>query len=366
MLSFNDYKRINKSKNLGSARRENSEYIMEQTFDEDLAYRYCYIYDYYHDDQHSLSIGMTYDKTTKIGLDAKFLVTQYGTLSKDQVEYHLMLRRTQKPLSYYSESFGKNAEFPIGLYIDIPDSKNIYRKWMICSRDMEPDFVKYSILPCNYFFHWVKDGKLNQMWGIARLRNSYNSGIWTDYKITSVENQDQLWLPRNNITNQIFYDDRFIISDIIPEPVTWKVSKVENIHPFGINKIVLSQDKFNSHTDYVNYETGEMYANYYSIPIASDKNDFSLQYTGNKEIKVGGSYRTITAILNSEKIIPELIKWKFIIGDEDVTILIDKQVCEDSIKIRFLGDENYLGEILKIQAIYDDLNAELSINIAAL
>lgn len=366
MLSFNDYKRINKATSLGSARRENASDIMEQTFDEDNAYRFCYIYDYEHDDQRSLASGMTYENTTKTGIDTKYLVTQYGTLSKDQVEYHLLFRNTQDPLPYYTDSFGRNAEFPIGLYIDIPDSRDIFRKWIICSKDMEPDFVKYSILPCNYNFHWVKNGNLYQMWGIARLRNSYNSGVWTDYKITSVENQDQLWLPRNEISNQLFYDDRFIISDIIPEPIAWKVSKVENIHPFGINKIVLAQDKFNANTDYINYETGEMYANYYVAPINANENDFSLQCPGGQEIKVGGSYRTITATLNDENILPELISWQFLIGDEDATLLIDKQQYEHAIKIRFLGDESYLGETLKIQAKYENLRAELPINITAL
>lgn len=109
-----------------------------------------------------------------------------------------------------------------------------------------------------------------------------------------------------------------------------------------------------------------MYANYYSAPIASDENDFSLQYTGSKEIKVGGSYRTITAILNNEAILPELISWKFIIGNEDVAALIDQKTSENTIKIRFPGNENYLGETLKIQATYEDLNAELPLNIVAL
>lgn len=172
MLKLNDYRRIRGKTNVATARREKSHNIYDQTFSEDIGYRYCYIYDYDHDDQKNVDKGMTYKHTSKTGVDAKYYVTQYGSLSKDQVEYHIQFRRNQKPLSYYSESFGKNAEFPIGLYIDIPDEKDVYRRWLICSRDMEPDFVNYSVLPCNYNFHWVKNGKTFQMWGVARLQSS--------------------------------------------------------------------------------------------------------------------------------------------------------------------------------------------------
>lgn len=172
MMNFNDYKRIQSVKTMPQKRRQYAHDIFNQTFDEDAAYRQCYIYDYERDDHKDMAKGMSHDGSSKTAIDTKYLVTQYGSLSKDQVEYHLVFRYGQEPLSYYSESFGNNAEFPIGLYVDVPDENGVYRRWMICSRDMEPDFVKYSILPCNYLLHWVKNGKLFKMWGIARLRNS--------------------------------------------------------------------------------------------------------------------------------------------------------------------------------------------------
>ncbi len=172
MMNFNDYKRIQSAKTMPQKRRQYSHDIFNQTFDEDAAYRQCYIYDYEHDDHKDMAKGMSHEGSSKTAIDTKYLVTQYGSLSKDQVEYHLVFRYGQEPISYYSESFGANAEFPIGLYVDVPDENGEYRRWMICSRDMEPDFVKYSILPCNYLLHWVKNGRLFKMWGIARLRNS--------------------------------------------------------------------------------------------------------------------------------------------------------------------------------------------------
>lgn len=268
---------------IGEVHKRNSDLIMNQTWDNDIQSKKCYIYDYYHDAEGE-----------KTPIDAKFIVTQYGSLSKDQVEYHIMFRPTSPcPLDYYKgkQSDTYNAEYPIGLYIDIPDANGVYRKWLICSSDNEQQFVKHSILPCNYEFKWILDGKKYSMWGVARLRNSYNSGLWTDYMTTVVENQDQMWLPMNEISAKLYQGDRIIISALIEKPITWEISKVENIHPFGLNKLTLAQDKFNPEKDYVNFETGEMYADYYKSAITPEVPKTSLPYPA--EIKMVGKVNSL-------------------------------------------------------------------------
>jgi len=267
-MNFLKYKNMlsNQSEQIGQIQKRNADMIMNATWDRDIQSKKCYIYDYYHDKDGE-----------KTPIDAKFIVTQYGSLSKDQVEYHIMFRpMSECPLDYYEE-YNKlyNADYPIGLYIDIPDAQGIYHKWMICSSDREQQFVKHSVLPCNYEFKWILDGIKYSMWGIARMRNSYNSGLWTDYLTTIVENQDQIWLPMNDISSKLYYGDRIIVSALIEKPITWKISKVENIHPFGINKLTIAQDKFNEQKDYVNIETGEMYADYYKSAIPLEEPDIA-------------------------------------------------------------------------------------------
>lgn len=367
MVTFSDYRRIQSVRTLPQKRRQDAHDIFNQTFDEDMAYRLCYIYDYAHDDAPDKAVGMEYGRTTKTPIDTKYLVTQYGSLSKDQVEYHLVFRYGQKPVPYYVDSFGRNAEFPIGMYIDIPDENDVYRKWMICSRDREPDFIKYSVLPCNYYLHWVThDGKLRKMWSIARLRNSYNSGIWNDYRMTTVENQDQVWLPRNAISNQLFYDDRFVISDMIPEPIVWKISKVENIHPFGINKLTLAQDMFNKDTDYVNWETGEMYADYYKRPLESPVHDFYLEYEGDKVIKVRGLKRIIRVHHLPDVDIHDL-EWKMEIDGHPADEIVDLEYVDDkTVSIYFKGGNEFLGSILCITAKAGKKESKLEVKVVAL
>ena len=128
-----------------------------------------------HDDQKSKNKGMTYfPETTKTPVDLKFIITQYGSLSKDQIEYHIQFKpswRFEEPayMKEYETKF--QAEIPIGAYVDIPDDQGIYHKWLICSKEIGNQFIKYSVLPCNYYFHWVCGGKKYDMWGVARLRS---------------------------------------------------------------------------------------------------------------------------------------------------------------------------------------------------
>ena len=175
----------------GQARKANSDMIMLNTWDNDIQSKKCFIYDYYHDKE-----------GCKTPIDAKYIVAQYGSLSKDQVEYHILFKPNSGcVLDYYKEYQDKyNADYPIGLYIDIPDAEGNYKKWLICSSDREQQFIKHSILPCNYEFKWIHNGEKYSMWGVARMRNSYNSGLYVDHSTTIVENQDQMWLPMNDIS----------------------------------------------------------------------------------------------------------------------------------------------------------------------
>ena len=51
MISFNEAKRIyGSNKTIGQQVKEESDWLMEQSWDGDVASKVCYIYDYFHDD----------------------------------------------------------------------------------------------------------------------------------------------------------------------------------------------------------------------------------------------------------------------------------------------------------------------------
>lgn len=372
MINLSSYKRMLSGGNSSVAQthKKHSDLVMEATWDRDIQSKRCYIYDYYHDsEKDKYTINPAEDKS-KTPVDVKFIVTQYGTLSKDQVEYHIQFKPSHECELDYFESYRSKyyAEYPIGLYIDIPDEKDVYRRWLICSRDYELDFVKYSVLPCNYNFHWVNNGNLYQMWGVARLRNSYNSGLWTDYLFTSVENQDQMWLPMNDISVDLYYDQRIVISvQALKEPLTWSISKPENIHPFGLNKLTLKQVKFDPTTDvkingiwYADYNKSlvkpEPIDEYVENNTSSEKYILiSPEFTIVKALGVPKEFTINTKNELGENITTTQYEVNFFIEDmvipnEEFNLILDgnkTSIC--------ISDDTYLGELVKME-IKDILN----------
>lgn len=379
----------NGAKTIGQIHKENSDFVMEQTFENDIQTRVCYIYDYYRDDQKSKKDHMTYENTTKTKIDAKFIVKTYQSIDKDQVEYYLQFRPSQPTefsegdeLYYFEKEYRSrygNLDF-IGLYVDIPDDKGIYRKWMIVKKEIANQFIKYLILPINYELMWVEhNGQeriLRRMWCTLRSQNSYNSGLWSNYTFTSMENQKKVWLPLNPITEKFWYTNdntqnmRVLVGALTEKPVAWTISKVENANELGIQMLTLYQDFFNEHTDYVNLETGEMYADYYSSdispidptePTPTPSFKYGTITASTSTIKIGGSYKTLTTSVYDENgtditdsYSDAVFNWTCSIEDADSTELATVITWLDGTtfnkkKIKFSNNRSYLEKILKVK-----------------
>lgn len=303
--------------------KSEADMVMNLTWDNDPQSKVAYIYDYFHDDQPEIKDHMTYENTTKTRIDIKFIVKSYQSMDKDQVDYYIQFKPDAKfdftegdELYYYETAFRKRygADYPIGLMIDIPDDRGIYHKWLICRDEPANQFPKFLVLPLNYRLYWIEqngDKRIKRnMWCAIRQQSSYTSGSYVDKIFSRPDNQTKLWFSMNSITEKFWYSDdtdknmRLIVSAPIEQPVTWRITKCENAQPLGIQKLTLYQDRFNEHTDYVNLETGEMYANYFDLeipptdpnikPTPSPVTNILATITSSTSlIKVGGSYRTL-------------------------------------------------------------------------
>lgn len=182
----------NNAKTIGQIYKNNSDFAIEETWDNNIQSKVCYIYDFAHDDQPLLKDHMTYSaNTSKTRIDAKFIITSYGSITKDQVAYHIMFRPSQKlefdpsdELYYFEKDYRTRygISFPTSLYIDIPNEKGIYEKWLILTMEQGNQFTKYNVLPCNYLFEWIEvNGQYRykrRMWGVERQQLSYDSGLY--------------------------------------------------------------------------------------------------------------------------------------------------------------------------------------------
>lgn len=383
----------NGAKTIGQIHKENSDFVMEETFWNDPQSKVCYIYDFFHDDSPHINFGMTYENTTKTKIDAKFIVSKYQSVDKEQVEYHLMFRPSQKTvfeegdeLYYFETDYRRrysNDDF-VGMYVDIPDEKGNYRKWLIIQREEGNQFIKYLIIPCTFNLMWIEvsgsERIKRKMWCALRGQNSYNSGVYTYYATTKMENQDKCWMPLNSITEKIWYTTdentnmRVLVGAVTEHPLAWIVSKVENVKPAGIQKLTFYQSEFNPHTDYVNLETGEMYADYYqssieptdpSDPTPTPSSNIAKITASTATIKVGGSYKTLTVSVFDENgtditdnYSDATFEWTCSIDDVDYTENTDvitwlNGTTFNKKKIKFCNDRSFLEKVLEVKCVVD-------------
>lgn len=380
----------NGAKTIGQIYKEQSDWAMEQTWDNDIQSKICYIYDFYHDDQPRLAEGMTYENTTKTRIDAKFIVKSYQSMDKDQVDYYIQFKPTQKThfsegdeLYYFETDYRKkyhNDNF-IGLFIDIPNDENIYEKWMILRTEPANQFPKYLILKCNYELMWIENNGIEKikrrMWSVLKMQSSYNSGLWTDLRFTSQENQDKVWLPLNPITEKIWYTNessknmRVLVSSFTDNAVAWQISKVENAQPLGVQKLTLYQDFFDQHRDYIEKDSDGniigMWASYFdseiaptdpSTPTTPPSSITARISASTSTIKVGGSYKNLTVNLfndSNEDITTEYadatFTWTCSIDDEDWTDKVTWRAGTEynQKKVKFPNNASTIGKILSIK-----------------
>lgn len=383
----------NNARSIGQIHKENADFLMNETWFNDIQAKICYIYDYFHDDFFtdefgnitSLKEGMTYENTHKTRIDVKFMIKSYQSMDKDEVEHYVQFRPNQKrrfseedELYYYEKDYHKrfSAGFPIGLYLDIPDSDGVYHKWLICRKESANQFPKYLVLPVDYELMWVEQKGSSRikrrMWAVLRNQQSYTAGVYRDRYFAHADNQNKVWLPMNSITEKFWYtgddekDTRLIVSALTERPIVWKVTKVENTAPLGLQKLTIYSDFFNEHTDYVNLETGEMYADYFDTSVEPTEEDAKnpilygvvAQITAaNSTIKIGGSYKTLTVkVINGDGeditsfYSDATYKWSCGVANVDLTEWVTWRECADKtqIKIKFANDISYMGEILNV------------------
>lgn len=381
---------MNGSITIGQQLKEMSDDVMQDTLYNDIQTRKCYLYDIYHDNRPNACFGIDgYDEDDcmKYPVECKFIVKTYKSVVKDDPEYHIMFSpeewNTQScvPDWWKFDNTKINYEqlgirFPIGLYIDIPDDRGIYNRWLIVYDEPANQFPKFGVLRCNHKLQWVTNSRniryVREQWCVEKTQNSYNSGIYTYQKFTVEENQGKIWLPWNYISAELYYNQRIVLSMPIAEPLTWKISKVENTIPRGVQYITLYQDRFNQHTDKIwrpddedNPLPGQytMLADYYELPDSPIANiddiqpaDLSLKLTcGSNQIYIGGSKVITVGCFNGDNDITSDITctWSYTIDDVDVSSLI-RETAQDEhnkIKITFVGDEDYVFKTLVVKCV---------------
>jgi len=210
-----------------------------------------------------------------------------------------------------------------------------------------------------------------------------------DRVFESPDNITKCILPYNDITKNLFYDNRLIISVDLLQPLAWRISKVEPFANRGNILYTLKQDTFDPHHDYIEKDKDGnivgMWANYFKEsnlpsdnPPTPDPRDYGsyavITYAGSEpHIKVNGTYKAVTvSYYNSNELLNDQTpgEWSYFIDDTDaselVKVISQQQSSSNTIKIKFLGDESYLGKVLTVKNTRGKIVAELQLQIVAL
>ena len=390
MPSMETYKKLHNGLMVGQEHKRLSDKIMDATWWTDISSRVGYLYDYYHDDYITqLNDLDSPNDPKKIPIDIKFLMNTSQTYGNDQSTFHLQMRPEQPcNVDYYDEFFGSryNSTFPIGLYVDIPDEKGKYNRWLIVDKANYnvTQFPTFEILRCDYVLYYIDDHRRKrQIAVVLQSQSSYNSGIWSDHVTTIVEDQQKFAAPLNRDTEKFYYNQRLIIDNkVLTEPRLWQISKINRIAPNGIARITLAQTKFDGDKDYVKIvdnEVIEMYADYYvgnTEPtdfVETDKIRAEITYPGKPTIRVGSGYKKLAVNFYQGEAEAPLMdgQWQYFIGDKDVSDLIAYSTVdleENEVKIKFNSkDTNYGGKTLTIKYVVDaDIQASVDLNLANL
>lgn len=178
MPSFDLYNRMLSAKTIGEAHKLDSDMVMEATWDTDINARICYLYDYYHDDHKTQLKNLdSPNDAKKIAISLKWRKSSNQTMDKDTVTHHIQMKPSQEMnVGYYPEFFGDkyDAIFPVGLYLDLPDERGIFNRWLVVgvANYYVSQFPTFEVLPCDYIFDWIYKGKKYRMAGCLRSQNS--------------------------------------------------------------------------------------------------------------------------------------------------------------------------------------------------
>ncbi len=193
--------------------------------------------------------------------------------------------------------------------------------------------------------------------------------------MTRPDNQSKALLPLNPITESLWYtneDDknmRIVVSAKTKHPVVWKLTKVENMIPLGIQTLTFYQNYWDPYKDYIEYDdNGEiigMWADYYSnIVEPSDPNNpspaspISAKISASSPvIKIGGGYKTLTVTIFNNS--GEDITSNFSDATFEWTCYVETDNWTDKVswrngslfnqaKLRYPNDSSQLGRILCI------------------
>lgn len=329
----------------GEARRRNSQKIMDASWMRDVATKPVYV--------KWVDSGLPVVDDDDIPVYAKFNVKSYHNITGDEIAYLLQFRL---------EDMRVRSDIKVGAYVQIRNEMDEPEWWLIVHCDDRTQFRQCSILKCTWVYKWISNasGKrvIYQCLAAPRKQNSYNSGVWLDYYMQVVENQDVFWAPTNNDTKTLLYDTRIMKSEVgrYP-PIVYKISKIEDTATQGITKFTMTQEQFDPARDNVEL----MICNYHEHAVQPELpeteeiptfDDLEITYSGKPAVRAGGGFKKFALKTRVDgKLIDTTddIEWSIDFSNGDST-KIEYSAAGNIFKVKCLPDYSLIGKTFTVTA----------------
>ena len=222
--------------------------------------------------------------------------------------------------------------------------------WLVVNADCDDEvYVDGNMTRCNWTLKW-QDEDLNiiERKSIVQSASQYNAGVEDNKTVTIGSNQLMLTLPLDEDTSKLVNDKRLFISRNKNYPKPYILTRVDDVPDSydddrGVVTWVVTEDQYNSATDNIDL----MICDYKSqSPVPPVPTDIPISYTGQAQIRCGGSAKTFTA-----KIDNEITLWSKVCTtiQEDYIVLIPDTQNNKKCKVKCLANDLLVGSSFRLQ-----------------
>lgn len=328
-----------------------------------------YLYDARHDSQPQLALDLS-PAEDPLKIPAELRLLYPGSDETQSLRIELRPSAQCEAGLWQETSPLTGAEYPVGLYADLPDHAGNYSRWLICSRIPSGEGICCEAYRCNYRLQWAEEGT-KSLWGVLNPGGgSRFSGIRQGELFAFPEEIREIWLPLNHSSLRLDYGRRLMVCAPGSSPLVFRVSARNDLDPAGLLKLSLVQDVFDPHTDRADPENGIFCADYRPADAEPSLTQGRIVCSGLAPVlKVRGGCRTLSAFFpDGSPADPS--SWEASLDGKDARDLLEMRPGPDSqsLRVRFTGGETYLGRkiIFTVRDRAAQRSARLSLEVSSL
>jgi hypothetical protein len=262
-----------------------------------------------------------------------------------------------------TKSWERQLIAPIGTLLDYKYIKANGDLWLIMTKPASNKmYEKVVLYLCNYIAKWQdNNGVIVYKPFFVSNASQYNSGEEGNKTVTIGYNQLLIYTSLDDDTIGFSREKRLFVDYNITNPLPYKVTRLDTVsYSFGESRVltlVMTEDQYNPSTDRIDL----MLCDYISpTPTPPIPSDIEITYSGQAQIRNGGSAKTFTADTDNE-----ITVWSKVCTSvqEDYIVLTPDATDSNKCKVKCLANDLLIGSSFRLQCTDGTNTGDLLITI---